>query len=854
MAAPWAVTAAEKEQLLDRAEAMLVWYRSMEREQRHATPAARFRQQMSPLEIMQAAAILQEKDQGDMSRMVREMLPYFHVTPMECFEIAERLGEATLESFAENKELLDGETVDSVTRIRQEAGKFLEESLLTVEKMALIDEPADKPWGAYDLMKAIDVLTVAGRPVLVRHYLNQFLATEAEPEEFARIAEKIGSRRIMQLASNKNFAPQGGQAAAKIYAEAKKHWTDEGILEEALEDWAGFDDAGNLTPESAAALRVLWKGERLSIPQMIEKLGTIESEKEADELAVAILSFSPDAKEALVASLQSENSTLVAHAARGLAMTTNETWPLYPSLFGSSKLSDGQRDEIKKILERRGQKIPEPPEAAATLFARAKDYYDKNRPLKSDADGMVSFWTWNAAEQKVEYVEMTVPEAYRYFAWNYARQAWQIHPKHSQIRELYLATIFDRAAHSNGLDKPVTPDNKEIGDVTELIDIKLLERILAQSGKDDHDGTATVAAVLLGRLGSTEELLVSDDGRPRILVQATAAKNRRVRFAALEAVMSLKPDTPFPGSSLIAEALTWFAHADGRRVLVSAHPKQTDAAKTAGFFIESGYSGELASNSRDAMQKAVASPDVEMLVIDLACTNPPVPIIVQEMRNDARTHDVPIAVLTDKEKALDSAIDGRSLPTMEKVDLLSSDNPFAVSLSKIYPRIVSSESAKWVNEDLLQKTGTAPVPPELRLEQAQKSLDWIREIVERQQDGPKVFHFENLSDIVAGALRSDVRLQQGLELAVAVKSAGMQAAIYEIVASNVYPMELREKAAAAFEQSIDKFGVLLRGRQVQRLYDRYNGSEAEDQAVQKLLSRMIDVLETKTFEEKPSLL
>jgi hypothetical protein len=82
-------------------------------------------------------------------------------------------------------------------------------------------------------------------------------------------------------------------------------------------------------------------------------------------------------------------------------------------------------------------------------------------------------------------------------------------------------------------------------------------------------------------------------------------------------------------------------------------------------------------------------------------------------------------------------------------------------------------------------------------------------------------------------------------LAAEVRSAALQAAIYELAANSIYPMTLRRQAGTAFEQSIETFGVLLRGNQIQRLYDRYNQSEHESQESQELLSRLIDVVKEK---------
>jgi len=66
-----------------------------------------------------------------------------------------------------------------------------------------------------------------------------------------------------------------------------------------------------------------------------------------------------------------------------------------------------------------------------------------------------------------------------------------------------------------------------------------------------------------------------------------------------------------------------------------------------------------------------------------------------------------------------------------------------------------------------------------------------------------------------------------------------------MAANVIYPMELREQAGKTFEESVARFGVLLRGAQIQRLYDRYNQSEHEPKESQELLSRLIDVVKEK---------
>jgi hypothetical protein len=982
-ATPFAVTADEKIQLLEKIRETLKWFYTLDVADRQRLPVKHFRAKISPLELMQAAALLKQKEQPDMSRMVREILPYLEPTLLECFEIQERLGVETLNSFQEEREILSGieNKTDSTTRIKDGATRFLKEALNPAEKIALYREPQTPA----EMMKAVDVLATTGRPTVIRYYLRKFLDANAKPNEYAQIAESLGSRKLLQIANNKNFEPHGKEVIAKIIAEAKKFWQNDDVVAESLERWKNQEN-----PQNDKPLHALWKGNNLSLAQLIEKLGEIQDENEIDRLLAVILSFSTNGREGLAAALNSNNPALLFNAAHGLAQSVhdNESFLLYPALFAPSPLSNEQRQQIAETPRSRPLNLPDPENAAHELLKRANDYFEKKRSLNADFDGYVRFWNWNEKEQKVKYIRMKLPAAYRFFACRYAEQAYRIMPEIREIQRLYLTTLFERTAYLNGLDTPLNQKNnfnthsgkisddagelsgdadepsgnndkpsgdndkpsgdndkpsndsdkpsndsdkpsndsdkpsgdadklsgdadKPSGDADKLsgdadkpsgdadkpsndadklsdnaekpknlttdfnqssADVgetpmfhlnkivaqiepqpqkqrSLLEEVLQFAIRKEHYAAAQVAAQMLGRLNDQDVLQPAANGKPSPLIQAVMAKDRRVRFAALEAVMNLQPAAPYSGSGFVAETLVWFSRSDGQRILISAHPKLANAAKTAGFFISSGYRGELAQTCRTAMQCAAETPDTELIVVDRITSEPSVAELVQEIRNDPRTADIPVAVLSDNEIILESSPNFQNRPEMQKIDQLHPNAPFTVSLSQTYPYVVNEDAAKWVHNDLFTKTGIEHVPPAIRLEQARKSLGWIKTILEKNQNGRKIYHFEDLEDTVLRALRSGGRIEEGLELAAVVKSNAMQAAIGETAANALFPIELRQKAANAFKKSIDNFGILLRGQQVQRLYDRYNAGESEPKESQKLLESLIDLVEEK-FNKK----
>ncbi len=836
---PYATTAAEKEALLKKAEAALLWFRSMDRESRSLTPVTEYRKKIEPLELMQAAVILRDAKQTNTSRMLREMFPFLQPTPAECFSVQERLGDETLQALQEDKEVVQGEQIaDSTAKIREGAATFLKESLTPAEQMILYHHPETPS----DLMKAIQHLAGGGRASLTRYYIRKALECDFTPEEAARIVDNVGSRSLMNLATHPDFAPLGQELASRIFAAARKYWRDPATLREPL-DRLGSDEKG----EVAKSVQALWKGADTSIEMLIEKLAETDDDKEIAAIQDFLPSFGLKTSEALTESFRSGHSKLVGRLAKSLAksLPVNDSFLFYAPMF-DERLTPEVRNEIGEIVAQRTGRKPTALQAAVELYQRAKDYSEKRRALKSDADGYVRFWNWNAEESKPTYIRMTPPAAYRTFAWRYASLAHQILPNDPEIDKLYLKSLFERTAHLNSLDTPIgdaTELKKDAGELSRLG----LESLLSESIASEHFGAARIAAELLGDYPADELLYGSDrtisktTDKPRALVLAVAAPDRRVRFAALSTIMKLKPTRSYPGSSFVSDALVWFSRSNGQKLVVSAHPRQSVAARIAGHFIPRGYTGETAVTAGEAMRLAVDSPDVELMVIDLTCSKPAVPNVLQAMRQDIRTHDIPIAVMSDNEKVLESGMDHRSLPSMEKFEKQRGDNPFANSLSAIYAPISSDETAKWVDANLFERTGAEPVPATIRLQQARKALQWIKEIAESPT---RINHIEDIETVASDAVHSDGRIWDGLELAAVIKSGAMQNLIFNVVAEATYSMELRKEAAEKFKESVGKFGVLLRGKQVQRLYDRYFAGEGDGESAPKESRESLELLDS----------
>lgn len=853
----------EQEKLLDKVRDAVLWFHELDTDaNKRNTRPDQYRQHVEPMELLQAAILMRKAKKDTMVFTLLSIFPYLQATPEECFEIEERLGDEGLDTLGNlvddtGAPLGDGEPV-AVRTVRQRAREFLLRELQPAERMVLYDDPKTP----YDFARAAGLLAGVGRSSLVRSFLKEFnKQPQPGPEECARLVDEIGSKTLMRIALERIYAPQGEKAVRTIFEGARKYWNEPEAIQKAIDRLAAGEKS-----TAAADITTVWRGAEVSVALLIDRFAEADDEEEAKELRAVLASMGSPVKEALAEGLRCGKAEVVRQCAKTLAvmLAPQESPVLFGPLYGKTgefaDIPDDVREDIRAIVEKLLDAVPSREEAARQLCKFANDYAERRRTIRADVQGMSEIWVLNESSGSVERRQMPVAAAYRLYAYRYARAADAVVPDWPSVTRLYMEMLFERSAYLDGERKV---DEADISALRNLLDerevsVATVESLLDEAMQNRRFGTATIAATLLADRGTAETLCYAGANevsrgsagiRPRALVRACTSPDRRLRFAALSAVMKLDPQRPYPGASFVAETLAWFARSEGINRAVVASPKQTDAMKLAGFLHPLGFRTDTALSGGEAMRLAAATPDVELLLLDIRCRKPLPSMLAKEIRNDNRMHDIPVAILfTAAYPAagpvpVDLLVEPYDRQT--QTDRLSPDNVFAHALSMTYPMPVDARGAKWMLDDLYLKTAVNPVDPETRLLQGRQALNWIREAVERSLDPEQVtvYTFEDLDRIAVDATRSGTLFYQGIELAATIPSAGMQALLAEATAHPSLEIETRRFVAERFISSVEKHGVLLRGKQVQVLYDRYNASEFEPKEVQELLGSLLDAVE-----------
>ncbi len=788
--------------LLDKAEAAL----TVDRE-------------ITPLETMKSVSLLiKHGNEQQTLPLIKTFLEQFQKTKVsqkELYEIADQLGASNLAAILAQTGLapLNEQVVDRILD-----GYYTHLNDKDAVEAVLLWRDLKTP---EELIFTANQLSKSGRLEIASRVLKQFLSAEATPDQLAAINKKLGTEDVIRLMTEPSLQPQG-QLAAKRIVDGTEAFLKANPPESVAQGLKEIQDAGGDKSVIHRGLSVIWQGSDTSIEELIEILCTTTNDDERAQVETVLKSFGRHAREATAVLLESGDSKRVDRCAKFLYswIPAEDAFVFFSALF-DDRLDESTRKQIGYYVQKLIGRLPSAEQAALALAKVAKEYAGKDRPLLIDSENMSTLWI-SGPTGKPQLVRLPVLDAIRLKTLLMVEQAYKIAPHLNGIALLRFAAKFEKIVYDSGLDQ--TPQSRIpiLRETASGLSVAELDSILAEALRNGWTGAGLAAAELLGETGDADAVLFpvsviqNQTVRPRMLVFATQCNDRRVRFAATASVMKLAPNRPYPGSSFVSDALTWFAGAEGKRTAVVCCPKIADAMELSGSLSALGFATKIATRSDDALKEAVSSPDVELVLIDWRCGQPIVPVFAQRMENDSRTHEIPIAVISADEEILQATPIEKPLPLMSKLERSISGTSLEHSLAVVLPFPQDREATDFIVQRVRELTGVQEVPAPIRLEQARQSLRWL---TANMQDHPKLYRVENLEMLARNAAHSPILAEEGLPLLALIRSNTAQNALVEIATLKSFPEPTREKAAQAFAESVRKHRVLIRGNQVQRLLD-----------------------------------
>lgn len=675
-----------------------------------------------------------------------------------------------------------------------------------------------KPGTPSELVRAGRALAGLKRPDLARQMFRKALAANLGAAQLVELADEFGGEAFVQIASRAELAPEGPQLAEAVLAAKAKQVQDPKRLAGLIERLK--DPSPDVRSRALAGLQ---EAGAAAVGPLMAVLVDPQRAAEHPRVRGVIAALGPETHGLLLALSESTEPKLALEAAGVLSAVPSRSIGLFLLSTCWREQADSEvRAAAQAAVRAVWGYVPRREEAVHLLADLSKRYSRRVEPLGEDAAGQVVVWSWDGARKQAVPKALSAADAARWYAARFARDACAIAPGDKPMRLLYLVAALEQAAYESGLDAPLSLDKGGPAGEVAALGAEAVEEALAHAMRNGQAAAATAAARILGQMPSAERLL-HRSAEPCPLVLATRHPDRRVRLAAVEAVVRMQPVSAYAGASYIPEALAFLAASSGARRVLIGGPSFEESRRLGGELAKWGYEAHPVTTGRELVRQALQSPDYEMVLVDSTLSYPTVDFVLQSLRRDGRTALLPVGVLARAGE-------------LERARHLVRNDPRAEAFSRPH----DEQAIRW---QLQRLAGRAPdlLPAAERRRQAAVALDWLGQLSAGRSYG--LYDLRRTQDSLLAALAVPELSVQAAAVLGNLGAAEAQQALVEAASRATTPPATRRAALDALRSSIERYGVLLTTAQIRLQYDRYNQTAKDDTANRAMLGLILDCIE-----------
>lgn len=701
-------------------------------------------------------------------------------------------------------------------------------------------------------MRAIGVALDLREFAAAKQFIRQLQAAGLDTGGVAALVREFGSSAFVRIGRIKELEPEGKQFALAALRAADAVARDPVRLQGIV---ARLDDPSPIVRR--AAIRELQRAGSAAVAPLVRVLANpIQRDIHADVRA-ALYYLGTPAIEPLIGVLEAPDPALRVHAIAVLGrLEATDAMNLLVGPSVNPREDAAVREAALQTLERMTGRRPHPADARDVLAARVVELMDGELPRRPDENGQIELWQWDAAQTAAVPRRYPASEAGAVLAAALARDLYALAPDDPAYRRLYLEAILGAAKIQTGLHLPLPRGEGTAHAAAAALGSAAVEDALYHALEQDRVPAAIAAAEVLGDVGSTATVH-SGSPAPAPLVAALAHPNQRIRFAAAEAIAKLDPIHPFPGAGRYIATLARFARTEALPRVLVAHPRSGVSQTLAGLLTQMGYEAEAAYTGRAAYEMASRHPDYAFLLLTDALNDPPVDQLVQLLRQDFRTANLPLGVLyrievepirytQDTFEQLEAATrTGDPVPGLyyKEGRLLDARRIAAGDpRTEVFPQVYEPATLEPVARRLVDLAGGDFVTPPERIHFARVALDALG----RYAADPVTYAYLNVVSVEGSLIKAVNQTELALPALHALGllgSAAAQRTLVNTASQNALPLEMRQAAAAAFAVAVARQHLQLTTREILLQYDRYNLSEHLDPETQAVLGSVLDTLE-----------
>ncbi len=678
-----------------------------------------------------------------------------------------------------------------------------------------------------DLLFAVRSLLDIGRTDEAKFFLIKLIEARPDRDVLLGFHREYGESFFHRLQRDHRMTPEGEQFADAVLQVAHQAAHDPQRLRDLVKQLASSSPV-----KRYRAIDALRRVEYSAVPLLLEALADPARSQEQPAVRSAIPELGAYLLEPMLGALETPDVNLRMQVIQVLGQfrSPRALGQLVGPLADPDSPDDVRRAAARSIVEIVGQ-VPDRSQVERFLYERASDYYDGMLPGRLDHEDRITLWTWDAQQKTSVARRFEAKDASRLYAARLARDLYHVASDSVPNRRLYLLTNLEFAKYEAGLDKPLDLSEGSIARQAAAVGVDALEDLLSYAMETRRPVAATAAAELLGSFGDAD-LVQSTGGQPRTLVLALRDGDRRLRMAAAEAILRLDPQSPYAGSSYLTEALGFMIRTVGSRRVLVAHPRLDKSQSLVGLLLEMGFEADSASTGREAFRLASRSPDYEFVLISDALDRPSAHETIQMMRKDPRTSRLVVGLMGRQE-------------TLRSAETFAETDPLVLA----FPRPLDATGMSFQAGRLLRLAGRDLVGYDERLDQAEQALDSLLRLTEQ----PRTYDFYDLyrqTSAFQVALSTPQLATKAATLLGRLGSPEAQRSLVTAASQHGRPLSIREAAATAFADAVQRRGLLLSRDEILLQYERYNQSEYLDVGTQKVLGAVLDAIEAPSEAAK----
>lgn len=684
---------------------------------------------------------------------------------------------------------------------------------------------ARKPTTPEELARTIDTLIELRAMYEAGLLTKQLLDAKLDDAGWAALVDRVGSPVFLRMALIDELQPEGRQVSDAALSATERRARDPQRLAKLI------DQLGDRSPAvRRGAMIRLTSGREAGIQAIIAAMLDPARAAQRPALRLALTQFGPDAIAPLEALVRSDVPALELQAILTIGQLGRSELALdllAPALSEDTpaEVRQAARDGLRQLISR----VPDRDEAAKTLTIVARRDFDASLMQQAADAAPATAWQWDA--EKSQLVPATLsPLVARLDAAAYrAGDALKLTARGSAARRIYLAAALEAAAYRAQADQAPRTSPDAIQNALAAEDAAVVADLLEFALATGHSVAAAMAAQTLGDLAGAD-LLYHRQPQPSVLVEAARNGDRRVRFAALSSIMKLKPAKPYPGSSFVIDTLGYFASSFGQPRVLAADARPAEMQTLAGMLADLGYETDTAGAEHEVIAETIASPDYMLALIDYSLAAPTSGQLLERLRRDNRTARLPIGIIASSDD-------------LQRAARLAGRTP----LSGVIVRAASPPALEFQIERLLIQVGRRMVSLEERRQQAEQSVAWIAEIIARDHE---IYNLRRIERPLTTALWLPTTNAGAARVLATLGTATSQQSLVDLASQLTQPVEMRQAASGAFAASVAQFGTLLTSTEINLQYDRYNASEGQDEATQRLLAGILDTMEARAVADE----